>query len=58
MKKYTITIFAVLGTLALIYVIVDAVNYFKFLHSKPIVTQISNNDENLVGNRKKLQIIQ
>jgi biopolymer transport protein ExbD len=43
MKKYTITIFAVLGTLALIYIIVGAVNYFTLMNTlaKPLVTKIN-----------------
>jgi biotin synthase-related radical SAM superfamily protein len=41
MKKYTITIFAILGTLALIYVIVGAIHFFMILNGKPVVTQIS-----------------
>ncbi len=41
MKKYTVTIFATLGTLALIYVIVGAINYFTLMNTlaKPLVTQ-------------------
>ena len=42
MKKYTITIFAILGTIALIYVIVGAINYFTLMKTleKPLVTEV------------------
>ncbi|PWK28291.1 hypothetical protein LV89_01074 [Arcicella aurantiaca] len=42
MKKYTVVIFGILGTLALIYVIVGAVNYFTLINTieKPLATQI------------------
>jgi biopolymer transport protein ExbD len=42
MKKYTITVLGILGTLALIYFIVVVVNNFRLINmlKKPIVTQI------------------
>lgn len=41
MKKYTITIFGILGTLALIYIIVGVVSHFMLLNTlaKPVVMQ-------------------
>ena len=43
MKKYTITIFAILGTSALIYIIVGTINFFMLMNSlsKPVVTEVN-----------------
>ena len=43
MKKYTITVFAILGTLALIYIIVGTINFFMLMNSlsKPVVAQMN-----------------
>lgn len=42
MKRYKITIFAILGTLALIYIIVGVVSHFMLMDTlaKPVVTQV------------------
>ena len=43
MKKYTITVFSVLGTLALIYIIVGIVSHFMLMNTlaKPVVSHIN-----------------